>query len=183
MRPELSDIPLGHFGIARAIQLQWPKEAKALMDDYGNISENIIRIADIKELKEQISELALLVNDDEREISAIYVKLIQDNLAREMMFSETAISWLKSKNRLATWTLLSERSLEGDSLQSGIDYARNLLLITLKNNSGWNEASRLKQMMLQLDPRFNEQNLGYSRFKSFLQAQKDIVLGSHSQNP
>lgn len=60
-----------------------------------------------------------------------------------------------------------------------IEQARNLLVKALKAHGQRGDlpvlATRLKQTMLLMDPAFNEANLGYSQFRSWLEEHRDLA--------
>ncbi len=64
-----------------------------------------------------------------------------------------------------------------------ISEARQLLRRVLQaRETEWMLAAELKSAMLRLDPAFNERNYGFSSFKEFLNAQKDMVNMRTSNN-
>lgn len=64
-----------------------------------------------------------------------------------------------------------------------ISEARQLLRRVLQaRETEWMLAAELKSAMLRLDPAFNERNYGFSSFKDFLTAQKDMTVIRTSNN-
>jgi len=69
------------------------------------------------------------------------------------------------------------------SVSFELSEARQLMRRVLQTReSDWMLAAELKNAMLRLDPAFNERNYGYSSFKDFLNAQKDMVQVKSQEN-
>jgi uncharacterized LabA/DUF88 family protein len=76
-------------------------------------------------------------------------------------------------------TVLGQEPEALDTLTSERENARKLLLGALGRYGQWGElpvlATRLKDTMLSMDPTFNEVNLGYDRFRTWLEDNGDLV--------
>lgn len=99
------------------------------------------------------------------------------NACDEFIFYDRLVGFTPQPPRQPSSKLKTVREEEVASPSFDISEARQLLRRVLQaRETEWMFAAELKSAMLRLDPAFNERNYGFSSFKDFLTAQKDMTI-------
>ena len=107
-RPEIADLPLVYLGLARALQMHWPRVAEAIRYDDEGICGVLAGLGLNREADStRLAELAL---DKTSAVADVYDSVMRDRLLQEVVLSSQAKEWLGSDLRVQSWTLLEERS-------------------------------------------------------------------------
>lgn len=105
------------------------------------------------------------------------------NACDEFIFYDRLVGVAAPPQRPQTGGRQKPREEEMASPSFDISEARSLLRRVLQAREGdWMFAAELKSAMLRLDPSFNERNYGFSSFKDFLTAQKDMTTIRSTNN-